>query len=242
VKVAAKSAALLLARDDDALLRQQISGETPLTVPAPRAFRSALAPGSLVMAQRTLGRAVCLCTGLLQLNALSSREAGGPAPTAHDSELGVLCAAHDRSAQRLTRTESALCVWAPVDVLAADRLADGDGRGRRGALGGWGSVDVRFGRGVRADSIDPNRMSGLPCIRDTRVTVSAVLGQLAAGLTIPEFLVEFPYLDRADNPGRLGVRRGSRAGPRAAPGPVGVASVRLPIDANLSLKVGIFSE
>ena len=47
-------------------------------------------------------------------------------------------------------------------------------------------------------SIDPNRMSGLPCIRDTRLTVSAVLGQLAAGLTIPELLVDFPYLDRAD--------------------------------------------
>jgi uncharacterized protein (DUF433 family) len=47
-------------------------------------------------------------------------------------------------------------------------------------------------------TIDPNRMSGLPCIRDTRVTVSAVLGQLAAGLTIPELLAEFPYLDRAD--------------------------------------------
>jgi uncharacterized protein (DUF433 family) len=47
-------------------------------------------------------------------------------------------------------------------------------------------------------SIDPNRMSGLPCIRDTRMTVSAVLGQLAAGLTIPELLVDFQYLDRAD--------------------------------------------
>jgi uncharacterized protein (DUF433 family) len=46
--------------------------------------------------------------------------------------------------------------------------------------------------------IDPNRMSGLPCIRDTRVTVSAVLGQLAAGLTIPEVLADFPYLDRDD--------------------------------------------
>ena len=41
-------------------------------------------------------------------------------------------------------------------------------------------------------------MSGLPCIRDTRVTVSAVLGQLAAGLAIPELLDDFPYLDRAD--------------------------------------------
>src|ERR1700740_2372414 len=47
-------------------------------------------------------------------------------------------------------------------------------------------------------TVDPNRMSGLPCIRDTRVTVSAVLGQLAAGLTIPELLADFPYLDRAD--------------------------------------------
>lgn len=61
------------------------------------------------------------------------------------------------------------------------------------------------GRGAYAESvayeritIDPNRMSGLPCIRDTRVTVSAVLGQLAAGLTIPELLADFPYLDRAD--------------------------------------------
>ena len=47
-------------------------------------------------------------------------------------------------------------------------------------------------------TIDPNRMSGLPCIRDTRVTVGAVLGQLAAGLTIPELLADFPYLERAD--------------------------------------------
>jgi uncharacterized protein (DUF433 family) len=47
-------------------------------------------------------------------------------------------------------------------------------------------------------TIDPERMGGLPCIRDTRVTVSAVLGQLAAGLTVPEVLADFPYLDRAD--------------------------------------------
>ena len=47
-------------------------------------------------------------------------------------------------------------------------------------------------------TIDPGRMRGLPCIRDTRVTVSAVLGQLAAGLTVPELLADFPYLERAD--------------------------------------------
>jgi uncharacterized protein (DUF433 family) len=61
-------------------------------------------------------------------------------------------------------------------------------------------VRSAYARGVAYEriSIDPNRMCGLPCIRDTRVTVSAVLGQLAAGLTIPELLVDFPYLNRAD--------------------------------------------
>ena len=47
-------------------------------------------------------------------------------------------------------------------------------------------------------TINPNRMSGLPCIRDTRVTVSAVLGQLAAGRSIEEILVDYPYLERDD--------------------------------------------
>jgi uncharacterized protein (DUF433 family) len=77
---------------------------------------------------------------------------------------------------------------------------------RRIAMGGADAVRSAAGHrstyasGVAYEriSIDPNRMSGLPCIRDTRVTVSAVLGQLAAGLTIPELLVDFPYLDRAD--------------------------------------------
>jgi uncharacterized protein (DUF433 family) len=71
-----------------------------------------------------------------------------------------------------------------------------------------GADAVRWAAGVRSAhaagvayeriSIDPNRMSGLPCIRDTRVTVISVLGHLAAGLTIPELLVDFPYLERAD--------------------------------------------
>ncbi|HVF20814.1 MAG TPA: DUF433 domain-containing protein [Mycobacteriales bacterium] len=47
-------------------------------------------------------------------------------------------------------------------------------------------------------TVEPNRMRGLPCIRDTRATVSAVLGQLAAGRTVEELLQEFPYLERED--------------------------------------------
>lgn len=41
-------------------------------------------------------------------------------------------------------------------------------------------------------------MGGLPTIRETRVTVSMVLGQLAAGRTVDEVLSDYPYLDRDD--------------------------------------------
>ena len=41
-------------------------------------------------------------------------------------------------------------------------------------------------------------MRGLPCIRDTRMTVSAVLGQLAAGQSIEQILADYPYLERDD--------------------------------------------
>ncbi len=47
-------------------------------------------------------------------------------------------------------------------------------------------------------SVDPARMTGLPCIRGTRVTVSAVLGQLAAGQTPEQILDDYPYLEKAD--------------------------------------------
>jgi uncharacterized protein (DUF433 family) len=52
-------------------------------------------------------------------------------------------------------------------------------------------------------NIDPGRMNGLPCIRDTRVTVSAVLGQLAADRSIDQILDDYPYLERADIPEAL---------------------------------------
>ena len=47
-------------------------------------------------------------------------------------------------------------------------------------------------------TINPDQMGGLPCIRGLRVTVSAVVGQLAAGRTIDEVLADYPYLERAD--------------------------------------------
>jgi uncharacterized protein (DUF433 family) len=47
-------------------------------------------------------------------------------------------------------------------------------------------------------TVDPQRMGGVPCIRDLRVTVSMVLGQLAAGASIDDLLRDYPYLERAD--------------------------------------------
>lgn len=47
-------------------------------------------------------------------------------------------------------------------------------------------------------TVDPAQMGGLPCIRGMRVTVSMVLGQLAAGQTIEQILTDYPYLERAD--------------------------------------------
>jgi uncharacterized protein (DUF433 family) len=47
-------------------------------------------------------------------------------------------------------------------------------------------------------TVDPEQMGGLPCIRGMRVTVSAVVGQLATGRTIDEVLEDYPYLERED--------------------------------------------
>lgn len=46
--------------------------------------------------------------------------------------------------------------------------------------------------------IDANKRSGKACVRDLRITVSHVLGYLAAGMTIDEVLSDFPNLTRED--------------------------------------------
>ena len=47
-------------------------------------------------------------------------------------------------------------------------------------------------------SIDRDRMGGLPCIRDLRIPVATVLGQLAAGRSVDQVLEDYPDLERAD--------------------------------------------
>ena len=47
-------------------------------------------------------------------------------------------------------------------------------------------------------SVDPAVMGGAPCIRNLRVTVSLVLGQLAGGRSIEQILNDYPYVERED--------------------------------------------
>jgi uncharacterized protein (DUF433 family) len=47
-------------------------------------------------------------------------------------------------------------------------------------------------------TVNPARMGGVPCIRDTRMTVAAVLDQLAAGRSTDQILDDYPYLERDD--------------------------------------------
>jgi len=45
---------------------------------------------------------------------------------------------------------------------------------------------------------DAALMGGKPCIRGMRVTVGMIVGQIGAGHTIDELLVDYPYLERED--------------------------------------------
>ncbi len=46
--------------------------------------------------------------------------------------------------------------------------------------------------------IDPNICFGKPCIRGTRIWVSLILDQLAAGATPEDVLSDYPHLTRED--------------------------------------------
>ena len=49
-------------------------------------------------------------------------------------------------------------------------------------------------------TVTPGQRSGQPCIRGLRVTVWDVLDMLASGMTEPEILGDYPYLEKADFP------------------------------------------
>jgi uncharacterized protein (DUF433 family) len=43
-------------------------------------------------------------------------------------------------------------------------------------------------------SIDPGIRFGKPCIRNTRISIGDILGWLAAGMSVPEIIEDFPEL------------------------------------------------
>jgi uncharacterized protein (DUF433 family) len=47
-------------------------------------------------------------------------------------------------------------------------------------------------------TVNPAVMTGAPCVRGLRVTVSAILGLLSSGATREEILKSYPYLESAD--------------------------------------------
>jgi uncharacterized protein (DUF433 family) len=47
-------------------------------------------------------------------------------------------------------------------------------------------------------TIDPNVMGGKPCIRGMRITVGAITGLVASGVSFKEILELYPHLEEED--------------------------------------------
>jgi uncharacterized protein (DUF433 family) len=47
-------------------------------------------------------------------------------------------------------------------------------------------------------TVNPERMDGRPCVRDLRVTVGMLVGQIGEGRSIEALLGDYPYLERED--------------------------------------------
>lgn len=47
-------------------------------------------------------------------------------------------------------------------------------------------------------TVEPGKRGGKPCVRGLRITVYDVLGWLAAGMTEPEILADYPELVNED--------------------------------------------
>ncbi len=52
--------------------------------------------------------------------------------------------------------------------------------------------------GLDRITFDPNVMGGRACIRGMRITVSLIVNLVASGMTVPEILDAYPYLEAED--------------------------------------------
>ena len=47
-------------------------------------------------------------------------------------------------------------------------------------------------------TVDPNKMGGMPIIRDLRMPVATVVAMVADGMTVDEIIADFPQLEPED--------------------------------------------
>ena len=47
-------------------------------------------------------------------------------------------------------------------------------------------------------TVDPDRMGGVPCIRELRVPVATVVAMVADGMSVDDILADLPYLEAED--------------------------------------------
>jgi uncharacterized protein (DUF433 family) len=47
-------------------------------------------------------------------------------------------------------------------------------------------------------TVDPAKMSGVPCIRQLRIPVASVVDMVAAGTTVDDIITDFPNLEPED--------------------------------------------
>ncbi len=66
-------------------------------------------------------------------------------------------------------------------------------------------------------SIDPEIMTGKPCIKGTRLTVELILQKLAAGLSYEDILADHPRLTREDILAAIAVSPETECAGSAAP-------------------------
>ncbi|MCA1842966.1 MAG: DUF433 domain-containing protein [Actinobacteria bacterium] len=47
-------------------------------------------------------------------------------------------------------------------------------------------------------TVDPDRMGGVPCMRELRVPVATVVAMVADGMSVDDILADLPYLEAED--------------------------------------------
>ena len=53
-------------------------------------------------------------------------------------------------------------------------------------------------KNLKRITFDPNIMGGKPCLKNTRVTVSTIVGLIAEGYSKNDILKAYPYLESED--------------------------------------------